>query len=40
MENYENKINYKDSPYKFHFTEEDITRLHDTNFYKKIWHAL
>ena len=40
MENYENKINYKDSPYKFHFTEEDITRLHDINFYKKIWHAL
>ena len=34
MENYENKTNYKDLPYKFLFTEEDITRFHDITFLK------
>ena len=32
MENYENKINYRDLSYKSLFTEEDITRFYDIKF--------
>ena len=35
MENYENKINYRDLSYKSLFTEEDITRFYDIKFQEK-----
>ena len=35
IENYKNKINYKDLSYKIGFTEQDVIRSHENNFLEK-----
>ena len=35
IENYKNRINYKDLSYKIGFTEQDVIRSHENNFLEK-----